>query len=251
MTDARFCSHTARAGERLSSAGCFSLVLTASSLPDSGSQATVAAPPYCEGPETDGFRAEVEENGILGFEDIEGAKGEEGAWEGWVGKEVGPRGLAAKGVGVKEGERDRRADGLAPPMVVSRGGEEVEAEDLGWVWDTELVWGNRRGEEAVREGRRRDGGSVLPSGNAAPHQFSARAGERLRSADVRCPHEGVLSDGRRRVQFKVAIALVHLHQGLQQISGRAGRRRYAAAGIAKAHGAEPKMPPVMADGIDD
>ena len=86
----QFCSHTARAGERLSSAGCFSLVLTASSLPDSGSQATVAAPPYCERPETDGFRAEVEENGILGFEDIEGAKGEEGAWEGCVGKEVGP-----------------------------------------------------------------------------------------------------------------------------------------------------------------
>ena len=122
MTDARFCSHTARAGERLSSAGCFSLVLTASSLPDSGSQATVAAPPYCERPETDGFRAEVEENGILGFEDIEGAKGEEGAWEGCVGKEVGPGGLAAKGVGVKEGEGDRRADGFAPPMVVSRGG---------------------------------------------------------------------------------------------------------------------------------
>ena len=157
MTDARFCSHTARAGERLSSAGCFSLVLTASSLPDSGSQATVAAPPYCEGPETDGFRAEVEENGILGFEDIEGAKGEEGAWEGWVGKEVGPGGLAAKGVGEKEGEGDRRAEGGAPPMLVSRGGEEVEAEDLGWQGDKELVWA-KRGEEAVRETGRRGGG---------------------------------------------------------------------------------------------
>ena len=174
----------------------------------------MAAPPYCERPETDGFRAEVEENGILGFEDIEGAKGEEGAWEGGVGKEVGPGGLAAKGVGVKEGEGDRRADGFAPPMVVSRGGEEVEAEDLGWVWDTELVWGNRRGEEAVREGRRRDKGSALPSGKAAPHQFcshTARAGERLSSAGVLCPHEGapfVFVDGRQdqRLQFKVATA---------------------------------------------
>ena len=154
---------------------------------------------------------------------------------------------------MKEGEGDRRAEGFAPPMVVSMGGEEVEAEDLGWEGDKELVWATR-GEEAVRETGRRDGGSALPSGNAAHHQFcshTARAGERLSSAGVRCPHEGALSDGRRRLQFKVAIALVHLHQSLRHIRGRAGRRRYAAAGIAKADGAEPKMPPVMAEGIDD
>ena len=110
----------------------------------------MAAPPYCEGPETEGFRAEVEENGILGFEDIEGAKGEEGAWEDCVGKEVGPGGLAAKGVGVKEGEGDRRADGFAPPMVVSKGARK---------W-RRRIWGGSGTQNsygATGGGRRRSG----------------------------------------------------------------------------------------------